>query len=407
MTTMTEQTTTTNTWTTELPTWAVDLMADKVAKANRKAARNTLGTPFTMTVDEIVERHRKVGGVTVTDRWAVVRITVTGATSLPGWGYAAKVDWSLGQPVLNVSPLYTGGTLPRPESKRCDHCDTVRSRNETHLVTGPVGAVRQVGSSCLTAYTGIPVGWVQTLFDLADSEDDGWGGYGNAERTYPVRLTLLLAIAIIDAVGFVSRSKSDEIGQVATVDRFQVMADGARNEADRRLADATRDAMERRSRSDADLEAEVDAIIAWAAGLGDGSEYLSNLRVIVGDAEQELSRRHLGFAVSAVASFRRERERTAQRNAERADRKPLVAGRQTLTGEITTVRETESQFGTQTKMRLLLDGHGGSSVWGTLPRAVSEAVPGTRVEMVATVEVSSGDPTFGFFARPTRARIIG
>jgi len=384
-----------------LPTWAVGLMADKVAKANRKAARNGLGEPFALTIiatREWVEESPYGAKITRSES----DVAVTGdSPSLPGWAFAATIDWTLESPVINTSPFYSGPTLPRPESKICEHCGTVRSRNETFLVTGPDGAVSQVGRQCLTVFTGISPGWV-SLADSLEVDEDDFASYGSGDYLYSVQSVLGLGIRLVDALGYVSKSKAEDLGQVSTTARFIVAHDGARTAQDREIEASNNAALATRSRSDEAVATEVAAIIAWGATL-DGSDYLLNLRAVLGERGW-LSQRHLGYGLSSVATFRRATEQAARVAVQRAERSPVVEGRGVITGTVLSVEVRESNFGPQVKCRIAVDN--GSVLWGTLPRAIESATPGDTVEFVATVTASGNDPTFGFFARPVKAKII-
>lgn len=388
-------------FTTDLPEWAVAAYEAKITKANRKAERNGLGSPFALTVLNWTERKRTLYGVEVTERWAEVRITGD-SPSLPGWSFAATVDWTLTEPVLNVSPFYAGPTLPRPESKVCEHCGTIRSRNETFLVTGPEGAIKQVGRQCLTAFTGIPLGWVQLERDVAEGDPDDWFAGASADSfTYDVRSVVGLGVQFTDALGYVSQAKAVDTGTPSTRDRFLIAWHGPYGDRERAIQQQTEAALATRSRSDAEVAAEVEAIIAWGAGVG-GSDYLNNLHAILGE-QGWIGRRHLGYALSAVGAYRREQANIARRAAVAATRAPVTEGRYAITGKVLAVEVREGYYGPQVKCRIELAG--GTILWGTLPRAAASAVPGDTIAFTATVERSERDATFGFFQRPTGARV--
>ena len=389
-------------WAEWVPTWTVAAWTEKVAKANRKAARNGLGEPFAITVLGTRETFQRIGTLRVPAHES--QITITGdSPALPGWSYAAAVDWSLSEPVVNVSPFFTGaGPLPRPATKHCDHCGTIRSRTATHLVVGPEGQVQQVGSSCLTAYTGITVGWVAILGTLTENDDPIFSRF---DPFYSPKEVLTLGIAIVDALGYWSQAKAADNGQVTTRDRFTIAFNGPRDSRDRTINEATIAAINTRSRADSDVEAEAAAIIAWAATLSSASsDYLQNVGAILSDPTQWIGNRHLGYALSAIPAYRRETARNAERAAQVATRTPVVEGRQVIVGKIESVRSEQTQFGWQTKARITTDA--GFVVWGTLPAAIIDATPGTRVELTATVTASSSDPTFGFYSRPSKAKVL-
>lgn len=79
-------------------------------------------------------------------------------------------------------------------------------------------------------------------------------------------------------------------------------------------------------------------------------------------------------------------------------------GRQTVAGEVLTVKWVSSQYGGSLKM--LVKSTDGWKVWGTVPSAISEVERGDKVQFVATVTPSDDDAKFGFYKRPSKAEVI-
>lgn len=91
----------------------------------------------------------------------------------------------------------------------------------------------------------------------------------------------------------------------------------------------------------------------------------------------------------------------------------VIEGRIEITGEVISSKVQYSDYGKTPKM-LVLDDRG-FKVWGTVPKDVPGerndedewlATRGTRVTFTATVSRSDNDKTFGFFKRPTQAKIV-
>jgi hypothetical protein len=61
----------------------------------------------------------------------------------------------------------------------------------------------------------------------------------------------------------------------------------------------------------------------------------------------------------------------------------------------------EGMFG----MRMLVKTEAGYKLFGARPSAIGTVARGDEVEFYATVKPSADDPKFGFFSRPTKARI--
>lgn len=94
------------------------------------------------------------------------------------------------------------------------------------------------------------------------------------------------------------------------------------------------------------------------------------------------------------------------RQAEQAEVPDLVTGRRELVGECVSIKFVDSDFGGAWKMLVVLDD--GTKVYGTCPRSL-EIEEGQRVAFTATVERSQRKPerTFGYFKRPTQAKVVG
>ncbi len=82
---------------------------------------------------------------------------------------------------------------------------------------------------------------------------------------------------------------------------------------------------------------------------------------------------------------------------------PLAAGRQTIEGEVVSVKFYESKFGGSTKMLVVLDD--GRKVFGGVPTALYSVSKGDRVRFAAAIETTD-DPAFGYFSRPTKAEFL-
>jgi hypothetical protein len=103
---------------------------------------------------------------------------------------------------------------------------------------------------------------------------------------------------------------------------------------------------------------------------------------------------------------------------------PAPTGRIKIRGTVISLKPHETDFGTTTKMTIKVTTEAGIWLaWGTMPAemgrvetplandpetfAVSwEPVHGREVELTATITPSDRDPSFAFFKRPTKARLL-
>jgi hypothetical protein len=190
----------------------------------------------------------------------------------------------------------------------------------------------------------------------------------------------------------------------------------------------------------------------------DGAALLEAFKVdhhIIADMHRRLKRwgklsdKQVAFALRLAAEASKtaeEKEAEAKRREEENTARPdVVDGRRTVTGKIVSTRVQEGHYGTQYKM--LFVGDDGEKLWGSIPRALLDAmgkecgrlfdaaaeafeagdeaesdrlqdlarkmdqgyahtIKGARVEFAATVEASKDDPKFGFYKRPSKAKIL-
>jgi hypothetical protein len=116
----------------------------------------------------------------------------------------------------------------------------------------------------------------------------------------------------------------------------------------------------------------------------------------------------MGLLVSLARAYDKHlehAERKAERERERADevRVPCPIGRVTIVGKVVSVDEKDTDFGTRYVMTVRDDS--GFVVWGSQPSALDPSV-GDRIEFTASVERSDRDECFGFFKRPSKARLL-
>lgn len=114
-----------------------------------------------------------------------------------------------------------------------------------------------------------------------------------------------------------------------------------------------------------------------------------------------------------VKKAAREAVRAAEEAA--ADPVPVTADRIEIEGEVLTVKSQEGYLG-QTVLKMLVRTTKGYKLWGSVPsvllndvchdNAGNESLRGKRVSFSAKVERSKDDAKFGFFSRPTKARVV-
>ena len=107
---------------------------------------------------------------------------------------------------------------------------------------------------------------------------------------------------------------------------------------------------------------------------------------------------------AVLAAAERYAVRKAQEDAELAAAQPLPIGSVEIEGTVLTLKSQPNYFGPGSTLKMLVKGQGWK-VWGTCPAGLN-ATAGDTVRFTASVEGSDDDPTFGFYKRPRKARIL-
>lgn len=394
----------------DLPRGLEGRQVEKVATANRRAARLGL-PPYEVEVERYDDAHfDERRGIRVVEPRS--RITVTGEVPrIDGWEFIGTVDWSLSEPLVRMVPGVDVVPVHLAE-RRCDHCGTVRHRKDTYLVIGPDGEIRQVGRNCLAAYTGIPVGWVGDLMAGVEEVRPAGGG----EFGYRPIDVLTFAVALVREHGYLSRSKARELEREgkATVDvMLRLWNDPQLREERDRLVESI-------SATD---EADAEAALEFAKGYEGAGEYARSLRIVA--ASDVIYDKHLAILVSAIGLARTDR---ATKTKPAVPAIPRDLGRVEVAGTVISAEYRDTDYGSTPKM--LLETDEGWRLWGTVPEAIFSAadveqtekleaagaergdweplvtyIRGRRVTFYASVTRSDDDETFGFFSRPTKATL--
>lgn len=125
------------------------------------------------------------------------------------------------------------------------------------------------------------------------------------------------------------------------------------------------------------------------------------------------------LTLAQVAAVERGLARDAEEAAKQARAKAAgrLGGKMDVEGTVLATKWQDSQYGSTKKMLVELDD--GRRLWGTVAASLEEGDldehggmtyallgKGDRVAFTATVEASQDDETFGFFKRPTKARVL-
>lgn len=378
----------------------VDAQLHKVEVANRRAAR--AGLPGYTA--EVVGTYRVALPREHADEPKRYRIRaiveVYGEVpKVDGWEFAATVQWdSVVGAIVNRVPGLDEVALPRPVERECEHCNSRRHRKDTFLVVSDDGDVKQVGRNCLTAFTGIPVGWVSEYTRGVDEVDEA-GYAGQHDTRYDIMDVLTAAAVFTRLHGWVPKSAYEGTPTVGLV--WYILEPGTTKYAQKVKAEY------RDNVTDADRDAAA-AAYEWAHDLPDTDhgDYLTALRTVC--QAEDVSARNVALLTSAIQAHAKAQEQDLIRRKEQAEAKPVPLGKGVeVEGEVVRLKWQESYtyHGSPTlKARVQGDGW---AVWTSVPAAFEEDVEvGHKVRFVANVEPSD-DTSFGFAKRPRKWEVVG
>lgn len=181
---------------------------------------------------------------------------------------------------------------------------------------------------------------------------------------------------------------------------------------------------DKRQKAETELRRRRSEFDDWAEQHADVVEFLKSSDIdndFIEDMRRSLSRwntlteRQSAGVRKFIEGAKRRAEEAKRRAVEAANAGPAPEGRITVEGEVVMVRDYPSAYTDTLDYRMIVRLDNGARVFGTVPKSLQgrllsvEAyengfwLTGVRVRFDATVTPKTGEPTFGFFKRPTKA----
>jgi hypothetical protein len=377
--------------------WEASLIRTKVDALQRRADRKGLDGSVQLIVGDTYDFVPEFG---IVERVADLTLIYSGAFALGEYTPVGVVDFTAADEPL----IHTFGDdtiVGELDDQRCDHCGARAHRAKVFVVADTDGNQIHLGSTCVRDFLGHDA--LSTLIIREGGDRDLDGG---VEQT-PTKIWIHAAAVATKAFGY---RKASEARSTRAVAHDLIVGRSLPRDEQEAVANA-------RTVTDDDVE----AIIEWAKAQT-GSDFADNMAKIA--RSDWIGRKAYGIAAFIPEGFYRDQAKQAERDlrdAAEAKRRDAAApvpteGRVTIEGTIASIRTRETDFGIVEKVTVVSDE--GWKVWGTLPRAlagtydwdlgevVGEAHEGDRIRFVARITAADDDPTFGFFARPTKAEIV-
>ncbi len=255
-------------------------------------------------------------------RW--FKVTVTGETPhYAGWSLVAILQHLVADDCEKVEVIRAvpGHTVPvefRGRGTVCDHCGTLRRRNDTFIVRHEDGTCKQVGRSCLGDFLGhadphqiasaaeffVRLGTICSEFE-DEREAGGRCRYSSLDHY------LAWVATVIRTCGWLSRGKARETFKMATADYAMSLMCNPRTQYE---------FIREFGRPSEEDEATVTDVIAWARSLSDREElndYLYSLNAIA--RAGIVDDRSLGIAASMIVACRFDRDKQAEAAREKTE----------------------------------------------------------------------------------------
>lgn len=280
----------------------------RVNAANDRAARAGITARIGLTHrphPDSIETDRD-SGLRYVRHWVEVTLT-TPVLRLGSWTVLAELE------IIDTGALmrtYGNGFellrhWPRPDPQLCQHCNTHRTRNRTYVLRNDdTGEIAQIGSTCITAFTGITVHPTAACMLHADELIDEFAQqdpHANRNPDYPTRDILAIAWTASDhGRTYASRATADATGRPTTGELVRQLLNDDSPVSRAVIATAHRVPA-----------AIIDAILADVANtLTEDSEYGYNLRLLA--RSEFVAPRKIPLLVSAITvHMRAEAQRAA------------------------------------------------------------------------------------------------
>ena len=373
-----------------IPFDALDGLKDRIAEANKKAARLDV-EPLTLTLGETDTVDKFVGGFPTGEVLVFVNGTITGTTpKLNGWAFIASLELFDDTAIIRSVPGEECPPEHRNRGNICDHCGHKRRRTATYIVRHDDGTVKTVGRNCLKDFMGqsrhnpesiaLLFQHVNELLESLDEGEDYGGGSSGGGTAYDLKGTLALTSAVISAYGWVSKTMVDEgkaYGDTtANLVRSYLTAQPKKYKGDAELVakvDAAKDA--KRDTTDA------EAAIAWLTddSMEVSSDYIQSVQAIA--KRGWVANKHMGFACSIIQAYRREMARLAKVNTD-SQHIGTVGKRDTFTLKVNRLIFSDGFYGL-TIIHLMEDKDGNVFKWFS---SGSELDEGEFLTLKATVK---------------------
>ena len=363
-------------WTGVVPVDAIDTIEARVDRLRKRAERVGFPVPTALHGSR---SFRSNDGVST--EWMNLVIEADGPLQIGDFEFVGTISaLGDGSPFITYAPGVERTDYAPDRVNYCDHCHTLRDRNNTYIVRSDGdAALFQVGSSCIKDYTGhdpaLIVAWLRAVNDLSfsDEEVEGWGR--SATRFYDVSTIIDYAARIVSKTGYISKQKSEEEGRVSTAESIRAwLSAGTTVEREFNIAYPVDEASERLFN---------DTMVAVGSSLGTSDWALDIARLVNAGSVQW---RHVGILGSAVILGMRKVEREAAEGVPESHFIGTIGQHLEFSDVLVTlVRGYENMYGQGYVIRMRVNGCD-DLLWFSSGAAGESINEGDTIRLVGTVK---------------------
>lgn len=345
----------------------IDELRKKVEKIQNKA--NRLGCR--VSYREVGEEFKTIGENT----YRFIKVEAEGVAKLNGWEFVGSIEHTDAGNIIRKALV----DVEVPERYRtsdtyCEHCQTIRRRNDVYLVRNQNGEFKQVGKNCLCDFTNgmsaavaAEMASLRSIFEKYEQVEapDFWDNGFLSNRTYlDTKEVLAYAYETVKHFGY-KKSGEENSTKSRVLLYFKLKRMGAHmpREYKRELEEE----MERVGYNPEaeEVKAKVEDIIKWAKEQPATTDYMNNLIVAVSDDYCDY--RRFGILCSLIPTYNRAKAREQEQKMEKREAGYVGEVGQRITVKVNgakCVAAWDSEFGL-VRLWKFTDAEGNIYMWRT------------------------------------------
>lgn len=284
----------------------------KLEALNKRLKKAGVDEQFTYTTKPYIRIDPETGL-----EHELVEVTLNTPTlKQQGWSFVARVDviQTEDEETFIVAGLGKDGETDLGSKidikpNYCEHCGKFRHRNNTYIIKHDDGTYKQIGGNCMRGFLGVTPSFWALDPDYIEAhvkpEDDEGSSFSQATARLPVQSVISLALAL-------SEDGQKYAGAQSAYATKDLVSNFLFNKKDR-------EELARTHNTDDPKWNQKAKLLLDELDFSGNSDYERNMKVLL--SQEHVSPKHLGYVVSSVAAYMR------QKNIKRVSSAPKVKAR--------------------------------------------------------------------------------